>query len=40
MKIKTKVRAGSLTNNHAVSGVKVKTKVRAGLLTANHNVAR
>ena len=36
MTIKTKIRAGSLTNNHN-QAVKVKTGVKAGALTSNHN---
>ena len=37
MKIKTAVRAGSITHNHNQNGLKVKTKLRAGALTTNHN---
>jgi hypothetical protein len=34
MKIKTKMKSGSLTNNH---NLRVKTGVKSGSLTHNHN---
>jgi hypothetical protein len=40
MKIKTNVKAGSLTNNHnekQVKGMVIKSGVKAGSLTNNHN---
>ena len=40
MKIKTKVKAGALTNNHNQGGLAVKTKLKAGAITANHNQTR
>jgi hypothetical protein len=40
MKLKTKVRAGAITTNHASTGLKIKTKVRAGGILNNHNVTR
>lgn len=43
MKIKSNVKAGSLTTNHnqtinrAGKGLHIKSNVKAGALTANHN---
>jgi hypothetical protein len=37
MKTKSKVKAGSLTNNHNQRPLKIRTKVKAGSLTFNHN---
>lgn len=38
MKIKTNLKAGSLTANHnQSSALKVKTSVKAGSLSQNHN---
>ncbi len=38
VKIKTKVRAGGLPDNHnKKKSVKIKTKVRAGGIPDNHN---
>lgn len=36
MKIKTNIKAGSLTSNHNQS-LRVRTAVKAGALTTNHN---
>jgi hypothetical protein len=40
MKLTTKLRAGSLTNNHNQRALRVKTTLKAGSLTTNHNQAR
>jgi hypothetical protein len=39
MKVKTKVRAGGVWENHNATkaGLKIKTKVRAGGVWQNHN---
>ncbi|MEJ0099996.1 MAG: hypothetical protein WDO12_09715 [Pseudomonadota bacterium] len=37
MKLKTRVKAGRITQNHNVA-VKVKTRLKAGRISFNHNV--
>jgi hypothetical protein len=42
MKVRTKVRAGALLENHNAkkAGIKVKTRVRSGQWNSNHSTTR
>jgi hypothetical protein len=39
MKIRTKVKSGSLTANHSRTAVRIRTKIRAGAIIGNHSRA-
>ena len=40
MKIKTRIKSGSLTVNHTQTGLRIKTRIKSGVVTVNHNQTR